>query len=121
MGLGVDVGPQTLRSPDILVDRTGGASGDRVATAPVVLAEVLTRSTVETDLGDKVVEYLALPTLAAYLVFAEGSAKCWAWVRRETGFPSAPTLIVGRDKSIHLAAPRLELPLPAVYAGLPDA
>src|SRR5262245_13718360 len=70
MGFGVDTGPQTLRSPDIVVDRADGADSDRVATAPVVLAEVLTRTTVETDLGDKVAEYLALPTLAAYLVFA---------------------------------------------------
>lgn len=117
MGFGVDAGPQTVRSPDIVVDRTGAAGGDRVATAPVVLAEVLTRSTVETDLGDTVAEYLALPTLAAYLVFSEGSAKCWAWVRRETGFLPAPNLIVGLDKIIRLKMPPLELPLAAVYLG----
>jgi Uma2 family endonuclease len=115
MGIGVDSGPQTLRSPDIVVDRAGGAGADCVATVPVVLVEVLTRSTVETDLGDKVAAYLALPTLAAYLVFAEGSAKCWAWVRREPGLPSAPNLIVGLDKIIRLKMPSLEFPLAAVY------
>ena len=104
-----------------MVDRAGGANTDQVATAPVVLAEVLCDSTTENDLGDKVAEYLALPTLSAYLIFAQESATSWAWIRGDAGFPSEPTLIVGRDKRIHLAAPRLELPLAAVYAGLPDA
>ena len=43
---------------------------------------------------------------------AEGSAKCWAWVRRETGFPPAQNLIVGLDKIIRLKMPRLSFPSP---------
>src|SRR5262249_22476349 len=48
---GLDAGPETLRFPDLVVDRAGGGANDHVATAPVLLAEVLSPSTAEIDLG----------------------------------------------------------------------
>jgi Uma2 family endonuclease len=63
---GLDTGPDTLRYPDVVIDRAGGSAGDFVATAPVLLAEVLSPSTAEVDLGDKAAEYLRLPSLLAY-------------------------------------------------------
>jgi Uma2 family endonuclease len=72
---GLDAGPETLRYPDVVVDRAGGDDGDYVATAPVLLAEVLSPSTAEVDLGDKAAEYLRLPSLLAYLVFAQSGHK----------------------------------------------
>ena len=47
---GLDAGPQTLRYPDIVVDRAGGGAKDYTATAPVLLVEVLSPSTAATDL-----------------------------------------------------------------------
>src|SRR5712671_5095252 len=38
---GLDAGPETLRYSDVVVDRAGGDAGDYMATAPVLLAEVL--------------------------------------------------------------------------------
>src|SRR5438067_1449824 len=72
---GLDTGPETLRYPDIIVDRAGGSTGDFVATAPVLLVEVLSPSTSGVDLGDKAAEYLQLPSLAAYLVFSQSEYK----------------------------------------------
>jgi Uma2 family endonuclease len=115
---GLDAGPKTLRYPDIVVDRTGGAAGDYVATAPVLLAEVLSPTTAELDLGDKAAEYLRLPNLLAYLVFAQSGHKAYVWVRGDDGFPPAPSVIVGRDKIIRIAELNLALPMGAVYAGL---
>src|SRR5712692_9282657 len=40
---GLDAGPKTLRYPYVVVDRAGGAAGDYTATAPVLLAEVLSQ------------------------------------------------------------------------------
>ena len=34
---GLDAGPETLRFPDLVVDRAGGGAADYVATAPVLL------------------------------------------------------------------------------------
>src|SRR5712691_12349259 len=48
---GLDAGPETLRYPYVVVDPAGGGAGDYVATAPVLLAEVLSPSTAEIDLG----------------------------------------------------------------------
>jgi Uma2 family endonuclease len=57
---GLDAGPETLRYPDVVVDRAGGGPKDYTATSPVLLAEVLSPSSVETDLGDKAAEYLRI-------------------------------------------------------------
>jgi Uma2 family endonuclease len=115
---GLDAGPETLRYPDIVVDRAGGSGGDLTATAPALLVEVLSPSTADIDLGDKAAEYLQLPSLSAYLVMAQGEPKAWVWVRGPEGFPATPTVIAGLDKVIHIAALRLVMPLGAIYAGV---
>ena len=42
----------------------------KVMTNPTALFEVLSRTTADTDLSDKLIEYLAIPTVADYVVFA---------------------------------------------------
>jgi len=119
---GLDTGPKSLRFPDVVIDRAGGNAGDYTATAPVLLAEVLSPTTAEIDLGDKAAEYLRLPSLAAYLVFAQSGHKAYVWTRDAAGgFSPAPSVIIGRDKIINVAALKLVLPLGAVYVGLDDA
>jgi len=118
---GLDAGPTTLRYPDIVVDSADGRTSDYVATAPVLLAEVLSPSTSDLDLGDKAAEYLQLPTLAAYLVLAQNEYKAYVWTREASTFPDAPSVIKGRDKILRIAALDLILPLGAVYAGIEPA
>jgi Uma2 family endonuclease len=115
---GLDAGPRTLRYPDVIVDRAGGAPTDFAATTPVLAAEVLSPSTTAIDLGDKLAEYSQLTSLAAYLVFAQDEVKAWVWVRRDNGFPPGPDVLVGEDKIIRVAALGLALPLRDLYAGL---
>src|ERR1700736_1384389 len=62
--LGLDAGPETLRYPDVVIDRAGGADGEYLATAPVLLAEVLSASTASVDHGDKFAEYLEIPSVS---------------------------------------------------------
>jgi len=114
---GLDAGPETLRYPDIVVDRAGGSMRDHTATAPALLAEVLSPSTETLDLGDKAAEYLQLPSLCAYLVFAQSEPKAWTWVRGADGFPQGPNVVVGIDKVIRIAALNVALPFGAIYAG----
>jgi Uma2 family endonuclease len=115
---GLDVGENTLRYPDMMVDHAGGGAGDYTATAPVLVGEVLSPSTADVDLGDKAAEYLALPDLEAYLVLAQNEPKAWIWGRRDGRFPPAPQVLAGLDKTIHIPALKLGLPLGALYAGL---
>ena len=118
---GLDAGPKTLRYPDVVVDRAGGSGDDYTASAPVLLVEVLSPSSQALDLKDKAAEYLQLPTLAAYIVFAQRQRKAWVWSQNETGFSSAPAEITGEDKIIRIARLEVTLPLAAVYAGVPLA
>jgi Uma2 family endonuclease len=115
---GLDTGPTTLRHPDIVVDRAGGRGGDLTASGPVLLAEVLSPSAADVDLGDKAAEYLRLPSLSAYLVVAQNEPKVWVWQRGAEGLSPAPAIVMGLDKVIHLATLRLMLPLGALYAGV---
>jgi Uma2 family endonuclease len=115
---GIDAGAETLRFPDLMVELAGGRARDYTATAPALVAEVLSPSTAQTDLGDKTAEYLRLPSLKAYLVFDQTEHKAYAWVRQGLSFPSTPDVITGRDKIVRIAELELILPLAAVYAGV---
>jgi Uma2 family endonuclease len=115
---GLNAGPRTLRFPDIVVDHVGGDWDDRWASGPVLLAEVLSRSSRKTDLEDKPAEFLRLPSLQAYLVFAPREAKVWAWLREGGSFASQSREVVGLDEIIRIPALDTELPLGEAYAGL---
>ena len=112
---GVDLGPDTIRFPDVLVDAAGEASGDLKATAPVLIAEVLSPSSERIDLGDKAAEYLRLPSLLAYLEFAQDEMKAWVWTRGPTNFPASADVLEGESAVVRIARLALDLPFAAVY------
>jgi Uma2 family endonuclease len=107
-----------LRYPDVMVERAGGSAGDYTATAPVLVAEVLSPSTAKLDLGDKAAEYLRLTSLMTYLVFEQDQYKAHIWTREAEVFPPASTEIRGRDKILRIDSLNLILPLAAVYTGV---
>lgn len=118
--LGLDTGPETLRYPDSVVDRVGGPRKRYTADAPVLLAEVLSPSNAEIDLGDKAIEYLQIPSLLAYIVLSQDEPKAWMWSRPSTSVPFAPVpkVISGAEAVISVAGLELELPTADIYAGL---
>jgi len=111
----VDLGPKTIRYPDLVVDIARGASKDLTATAPILIAEVISPSSATDDLGDKATEYLRLASLSAYVVLAQDEAKAWVWVRGSSGFPPGPDVIAGEDGMIRIAALGVDLPLSEIY------
>jgi Uma2 family endonuclease len=113
---GVDIGPNTIRYPDVVVDLADGRSQDLTATAPLLVAEVLSPSSVTHDLRDKAAEYLQLPSLSAYLVLAQDEVKAWVCARGAATFPSSPSVITGLDATIEVAALGINLPLSEIYA-----
>ena len=84
---GVDLGPSTIRYPDVVVDAAGGQLKDLTATAPTLVVEVTSPSSARDDLGPKADEYVQLPSLSAYLVFAHDAAKAWIWYEAPRDFP----------------------------------
>jgi Uma2 family endonuclease len=114
---GVDLGPSTVRYPDVVVDVAGGRFKDLTARAPAVIAEVISPSSEKDDLGDKAEEYVRLPSLAAYLVLAQDVPKTRVWLRGARGFPRKPKAIAGFDAAIDIASLGISLPLAEIYAG----
>ena len=114
---GVELQSVSIRFPDIIVDRAGEAPKDLTATAPVLIAEVLSPSSEQVDLGDKSTEYLQLPSLANYLLFAQDQIKAWVWTRGPAGFPyQHEPIAVGPDRVVRIEALGINLPLAEVYA-----
>jgi Uma2 family endonuclease len=115
---GVDVGPSTVRYPDVVVDVAGGRAKDLTATAPTLIAEVISPSSAKDDLGTKADEYVRLPSLSAYLVLAQDEATARLWVRGAGGFSPEPAVVKGRNAVIEIASLGIDVPLAEIYAGV---
>jgi Uma2 family endonuclease len=115
---GIDAGPRTLRYADVMVEAAGQSALEYETSEPVLLVEVLSPSTMNVDLRDKPAEYLRLPRLEAYVIFAQIEHKAYVWIREAGNFPAVPTEISGRDEAVRVAALNLTLPLAAVYEGV---
>jgi Uma2 family endonuclease len=113
---GVDLEPESVRFPDVIVDIAGQAAKDLTATGPVLIAEILSPASERVDLGDKAAEYLRLPSLAAYLVFAQDQIKAWVWTRGPAGFSSGPDVLEGNEAAVRIEALGIDLALGEIYA-----
>ena len=112
---GVELGPSSIRYPDVIVDVAGGSFSDLTATAPILIAEVLSPSSATSDLANKPTEYVGLPSLSAYLVLAQDEAKAWVWKRGTTGLPAEPDEFEGVNELIQLEPLAIEVPLAEIY------
>ena len=102
-----------------MVDEQGAKGDALTAKAPVLVAEVLSPSTMKVDLGDKAADYLQLSSLATYLIFAQDEVKAWAYNRSgEKQFPPGPQVFAGADAAISIPALSIDLPLIDIYAGI---
>jgi len=117
---GVDLGPDTLRYPDVLVVPAGVPRKSLTVTDPVFIAEVISPSSATVDLGDKATEYLRLPSLFAYLVLDQDEPKAWLWMREPEGFSPGPAVIAGQDAVMRIGSLGVELGLSEIYAGIED-
>jgi Uma2 family endonuclease len=116
---GIDVRPGTIRYADIVVDQHGAKGDSLTARAPVLVAEVLSPSTMKIDLGDKAADYLQLSSLATYLILAQDEVKAWAYYRSgEKPFPPGPQVFAGADACVSIPALSIDLPLIDIYSGI---
>lgn len=108
-----------IRYPDVLVEPLGPAGSGYVSVAPTFVAEVLSRSSLETDLHEKADEYTALASLRAYAVLAQDEPRLWLWVRDADGqFPKGGEMIEGLDAVLKLPTLALELSLTDIYQNI---
>lgn len=110
-----------LRFPDVIVEPAGGDPKGRRAEHAVLLVEVLSPSSVDTDMMEKPEEYMSLPTVEAYVVVSQEEALCWIWQRDQAtrAFPPKPLKVQGRDQALDIGCFAMSLPLADIYRGIP--
>lgn len=103
-GVSIRVDDRTVREPDALV-HCGPYDGERLfAPNPVVVVEVVSPSSMRTDLERKLVDYFAVPSVLHYpIVLAEDGRVLHH--RRRSGDDVIETMILGREAVIDLSPP----------------
>ena len=99
--------------PDGMIVCVPNAAGDAFQDRPVVLAEVVSRSTRRTDEGEKRDAYLAIPELSAYLLIETDRPRVVVHQRTTSGFVARQ--YEGLSATIPLEALGIELALADLY------
>jgi Uma2 family endonuclease len=108
----------SVRFPDVLVEPAQPDGKSLRAESPILIAEVLSPGTYHLDFGDKLREYLTLPTLDTYLIIAPDEPRIWVWQRTDDAFPKEPAIVEKRDQHVGLPALAIEIPLEDIYRGI---
>ncbi len=118
----VEIG-DVVRYPDVLVQTTGIDGAALSTDKPVLLVEVLSPSSVGTDMTVKLAEYTSLASLEAYIVASQDEAILWVWQRDAASktFPAKPQEISGRGSELNIASLGIALPLAELYRGITTA
>jgi Uma2 family endonuclease len=102
------------RYPDAIVVCRPVSPTATVADDPVVVFEVLSVGSSQTDLIDKNREYRATPSIQRYVVLQQTHKAAIVFVRREDGWLSE--IVSGDDASLDLPEIGIAVPLREVYA-----
>ncbi len=102
--------------PDASVVCDSNPPGDSFQDQPVILAEVLSRSTRRIDMGEKLDSYRTIPSLSVYMLLEQESATVVAYRRTDQGFMRE--IYHGLETIIPLPEIETELPLAELYEGV---
>lgn len=100
--------------PDCSVVCRQNPPEDSFQDDPVIIFEVLSKSTRRTDEGEKKDMYLTIPSLSAYVLVEQELAQVVLYRRTETGF--VPEVFEGLSAILPLPEIETELALADVYA-----
>lgn len=105
-----------VRYPDALVVCRPLPPTATVADDPVVVFEVLSEGSSQTDLIDKNREYRATPSIQRYVVLQQAHRAAIVFVRRADGWLSE--IVSGEDARLELPEIGIAVPLREVYANV---
>ncbi|MDD9908240.1 MAG: Uma2 family endonuclease [Ahrensia sp.] len=105
-----------VRYPDVLVRERDGAN-EMTTQRPLVIAEILSKTTMAQDFGEKANEYRAIDSLQHYLIFEQAEPRMWMINRAEDGWTDAQ-LVEGIEAEISLDKPKLTLAMRSIYGGI---
>ena len=102
--------------PDCSVVCKSNSPSDSFQDEPVIVIEVLSKSTRRTDEGEKRDAYLTIPSLFAYILIEQEEPAAVVWRRTERGFVRAE--LKGIDSIIDLSEIKTSLLLSDLYEGV---
>lgn len=104
----------SIRYPEAFVVCTPVPPRAKVATDPVVVFEVLSPGSANTDLVVKNAEYRATPSVRRYVVLQQSHAGATVFARKGEDWIAEP--LSGRDAVLHMPEIGIEVPLAEFYA-----
>ena len=107
-GVSVRVNDRSVRDPDAQV-HCGSYDPDKMfAPNPVVVVEVISPSSVKTDVDRKLIDYFSVPSILHYLIVYGDDGRVVHHFRSGPG-ATIETRILGRDAVIELSPPGLRV------------
>ena len=105
------------RYPDALVTCRPISPTATIAGHPVVVFEVISEGSANTDLIDKNREYRAMPSIQRYVILQQTRVAAIAFARRGQDWLSE--IVAGPSAMLHLPEIDIHLPLAEIYANVP--
>ena len=112
--------PSGIRYPDVFVEEAGGDPKGLATAEPLLLAEILSPSTMRDDFGPKADEYLAIETLRHYVILSQDETRIWLWSRDQDGAFAAPAIHDDPTQPVELAGLGVTLDLALLYKGIAE-
>jgi len=113
----VRTGPDSIRYADVMIFPAGKGGQTLSVEDAVLVFEILSKSSIHEDFGDKRHEYQALESLQSYVVLGQDEPQVWLWQRDGEGnWPVDPEQV--SEGAIALDCVGAKLDLPAVYRGV---
>lgn len=106
----------SIRYPDAFVTCAPVAPKDTVVREPVVVFEILSESTANTDLIEKNAEYRATPSIQRYVILEQDHAAAIVFARK--GEDWVADIVAGEETVLRLPEVGVEVPLMELYEGV---
>lgn len=110
----------SARYPDVFIDCGVPIRGSVLAIKPVVVFEVLSKSTTFIDETIKLRDYESVPSILHYVLINQDEPRAMIYDRDESGSFGTRTLrlLEGLAETLTLADPDISIPLSALYEGV---
>lgn len=105
-----------VRYPDAYVTCTPGANDSTWVADPIVVFEIMSKSTAVIDQTTKNAEYRATPSIRRYVILSQDSISANVYERIGNGWVG--TLVTDPETVLAMPEIGVELPLAALYDGL---
>lgn len=115
----IDISENKFREPDLVIVNWREQKRNKYhqLTNPVMLVEVLSKSTKYIDLGEKVLEYQAIPSLQTYLIIWQDEPKTVIYTRKAEKVWEE-RIYESLQETIELTYFDVKLPLKQVYENI---